>query len=868
MARRGRFGRAESGASNLSSVIQNLIRQQKAEEERLLLEAFYAGTALFGKIPTIADVTKFYTELADLGGFEEGGIEWETLLQKISQANNFDINRDYLGLVEEFNATNGANYDQLMGFLNGRAKDSTDPENLNTYEQAISSTRSAYIGHQGKALYDGQISIEDFRANTQEVISSIDPSDPLRYEIVTTAYSAEWVSQKNKWDTRLLAGNINVNQYVALVKEFRTSMLANGITKESMLFNNTVEAIVRAKNSYGGDGGSVAKTRITKNTDSLASAYRIAASAVGIGDTADLVELEENPDKVYEYIRNNPEVFLMYDEYLIKNPGAEGALTAIGVDIDSPEDFKNWRERKLDRVEADYAVAGDRDKYLEVNRANRASGRGSVQDDFAFASQERNRMLRDATNPIDQDYIRSQWRAYVNGENSKLFGIIPGGNVQNFALTLAADSEYLYQLYVNEIDLANRQKIGEGIASLSGRYDDVSGEQNIDNDWQYAEETEGESLQLRSGVAAWDPKGQKVIAPPNASFADGVYNQITFGKGPDGSLEPFIQVISGEPLYKTGETGGEPVGHVYDVNGVTIALDGEGNKINAPLNKEFNQYTFSGDAMKAGKAAIIDTSLASTPALFRAVRQKIEQVLLNSASIPNPVKEIIKSDIGEVQRAANLRQAKQLQTLPNLTPQQRRDIYLLQESDVSAWNQFVAPNLDKYEEVRSGVWELKPEFESRTTSTMDPASFQSNALPKVVDIRTAKMKEDEKQKNPLQAIAEFGSTIGTGVNAGMFNFFGGGAPRPELKGPADTFFRNVTPPSVNNQDIIAARVRASNKPVVPIVPQFTPQQVSESFVDFRAGERKPLSIPTKPRFTPEEVEQSLVDFRRGEREMS
>ena len=61
MARRGRFGRAESGAGNLSSVIQNLIRQQKAEEERLLLQAFYAGTALFGKIPTIADVTKFYT---------------------------------------------------------------------------------------------------------------------------------------------------------------------------------------------------------------------------------------------------------------------------------------------------------------------------------------------------------------------------------------------------------------------------------------------------------------------------------------------------------------------------------------------------------------------------------------------------------------------------------------------------------------------------------------------------------------------------------------------------------------------------------------------------------------------------------------
>jgi hypothetical protein len=37
----------------------------------------------YGSVPTIADVTNFYKDLADLGGFEEDSMEWETLLQKI-----------------------------------------------------------------------------------------------------------------------------------------------------------------------------------------------------------------------------------------------------------------------------------------------------------------------------------------------------------------------------------------------------------------------------------------------------------------------------------------------------------------------------------------------------------------------------------------------------------------------------------------------------------------------------------------------------------------------------------------------------------------------------------------------------------------
>jgi hypothetical protein len=192
---------------------------------------------------------------------------------------------------------------------------------------------------------------------------------------------------------------------------------------------------------------------------------------------------------------------------------------------------------------------------------------------------------------------------------------------------------------------------------------------------------------------------------------------------------------------------------------------------------------------------------------------------------------------------------------------------LLQGSDVSEWNRAVAPNLDKYEEVRPGVWELKPEFEYKTVNTMDPASWQTNALPKTVDIRTEKMKEDEKAKTPLQAIVELGSSIPTGFNAGIFGPFGQKEQTPSFSTPGNTFFRNIITPSVQNKDIIAARIKAANKPVVPIVPQFTPEQTAQSIVNFRREERIPLNINPRTTFTPEEIEQSFIDFRRGEREM-
>ena len=90
--------------------------------------------------------------------------------------------------------------------------------------------------------------------------------------------------------------------------------------------------------------------------------------------------------------------------------------------------------------------------------------------------------------------------------------------------------------------------------------------------------------------------------------------------------------------------------------------------------------------------------------------------------------------------------------------------------------------------------------------------------------------------------------------------------KPEKDGG---FFRNMNQFRAGERESLNIQIpKTPPKPIIPEAPTvkvFTPQQISKSFVDFRAGERAPLNIKKEPTFTPEEIEQSLIDFRAGER---
>jgi hypothetical protein len=882
MARRGRFTNPNSGGQNLTALITALLRERNDAEEQALLNAYRTGTAYNGAVPTADDIQAFYDNWASSSGYASGSLEYQAIVQKKSELNNYDIKKQYNSLLNAFNNNNGANYDELLEFLDNRAVDSTDPQDLESYASAVSDINKSYIGYQGEALSRGEITAAEYRNLTNDIVSQMDPSDPKRYETLVNSYTYEWNAEKSKWDNRLTAGTVTAGQYSNWAKGFQNALLAAGIKKDSVLYTTAVAAQAVVQNR-GGGGSSVADKRISENTGKLAKAYLIAAAATGVGDLKDLEDLEKNPSKVNEYIADNPEIWLVYDEYLIQNPGATNLLSGAGIDVSSPEDFANWRESTMDRVQSDYAISGNQSGYDEATKAIKSTGRGSVEDDFAYAASKRNQMLKDATNPIDQTYIRDQWRTYLNGDTSKVFGKIPGGSPQAFALAISRSSQYLVTLYQNEINKANGVKVPDGSITLSGKYDENTGDLNIDNDWQYDGPSQADASELAAGLGVWNSSSQEVVAPSSGGFEDGTYQQVTFAKSLDGSLAPFVREIYGEPLYKTGEAGKETIGWVYDVDGLTIATDTSGKKINLPLSKEANKWVVRGNDVSAATEpntiGVIDTSVVSTPALLRSVMTRITgdaangiAGLLTTGNFNDEQKKIITEDLLRVQKAANLRQAAQLQTLPNLSPQQRKQIYELQGVDTSEWDRTVGANLDKYEEVSSGVWKLKPEI-AKKQSERGPFSFIDlgpgvgagiNALnvqnlPDTIDIRTTEMKNNESNANILTTIIG----LGQGLLSPLSPFGGSTKPSPVKKEtPGSVFFRNMNQFRAGEREQLDMRT-----PKALPVKVFTPQEVNKSLLDFRAGERAPLNINAEPAFTPEEIQGSFNNFRSGERNM-
>lgn len=882
MARRGRFGRSETGASDLSATIRSLVMQQKQDEEKALLDAYYSEISFAGGgIPTLQDIINFYRESASMAGVDEGTEAYQAIFQKINDVTNYDIKRQYGDLINEFNSTNGSNYEQVVDFISGRGQTSTNQDDLAEFANAIDSTTTAFLRYKGEALKKREISPKEYQSITMAAIQVLEPGSEAYNSAVYDSFSYEWSAQSEIWSNKLRAGLISQAKYASLANSLAARMLASGIEKGSGLYTGVLAAI--ATSSGGGSGSSVANKRIGNNTGKLARAYLVAAAATGVGDPRDLEDLEQDPSKVNEYIAANPEIWLLYDEYLIANPGATNLLGDAGIYVSSPEDFKDWRESKMDRIQADYAISGNQDGYDEVTRAIKATGRGSVEDDFSYAADKRNKMLAAATNPIDQTYIRNQWKMYLNGQNSKEFGTIPGGDPGSFSLALARSSQYLVTLYQNELNRANGDPVAEGSITLSGKYDGNTGELNIDNDWQYDGASIVDAAALSTGLGALNASDGTVNAISSNGFGVGVYQQVTFGKSLDGSLVPFIREINGEALYAAGQAGKKQIGWVYDVDGLTVATNLEGRAINLPLATESNKYVLDeskqNGATDSKPLGTIDTSLVSTPALLRSVAKKISgdeasgtPGLLTTGNFSDDQKNDIRDALRLVQADADLRQAKQLQTLPNLSPQQRKQIYELQGANVSEWDKYVGNNINKYVEKSPGIWVLKPEF-AKQQDDRGPISLldigpgvgagivvnPSQQLPKVIDIRTDLMKSEY----PSDLLNAQGINVdpATGIQ------FTGSKPFTDKK--SDGFFRNFNQFRAGERgDLNIQTPKPAPKPVVPPPPTvkvFTPKEINKSFVDFRAGERAPLNIKKDPRFTTEEIEQSFVDFRAGER---
>jgi hypothetical protein len=281
MARRGRFGRSETGASDLSAAIRSLVNQQKSAEEQAFMKAFYDGTEYNGKIPTISDVISFYEEIASLSGIDKESEDFISLQQKIGDANNFDIKRDYNSLIAEFNSSDGSNYSEIVDFLEGRAQDSTNENDVNDFKTGLDDITGAFLNYKGEALKRGELTAKEYQAITLDALQVLEPGSAAYSKAVYDSFTWEWNAESTKWTNRIKAGKATAAQFENWAKGFANRATTSGIEKKSELYTGIFATVASYNGSYGGGGGGVG-SRSANIESKLGKIYAAALRAPGI----------------------------------------------------------------------------------------------------------------------------------------------------------------------------------------------------------------------------------------------------------------------------------------------------------------------------------------------------------------------------------------------------------------------------------------------------------------------------------------------------------------------------------------------------------------------------------------------------------
>ena len=608
MARRGRFTSPNSGGQNLTALITNLLRERNSNEEQAMLNAYRTGTAYNGVVPTADDIQAFYDEWARNAGYSPGTLEYQAIIQKKSELNNYDIKKQYNTLINDFNEGNGANYDDIVNFLENEAGNSSDPQDLETYQSAMSDINKSYIGYQGEALGRGEITAAEYRELAAEIIAQMDPEDPKRYETLVNAYTYEWNAEKTKWDNRLLAGTINANQYANWAKGFQSALLAAGIKKDSILYTAASAAQVTANSGGGPGSGSVVKTRIDGTLKEIDAIVDIALSLNPAGKPRSISEINASGKDSLKALTDDPALILVLGEALDQNPQGFPALAALGI-TDSTS-LNTYFQGKLESGRADsYLLASTGGPNYTESWYDASNSTGALSELAKFDFQS-TKWLRDVaaakgdTAKIEE--LNNEWTKYLSGEDSK-YGSLNAGNLSPEFLTLA-QNEYNAMTGASDGSLPTLS----GSVNANIPLDFTTVKQNKDN---LAAMTSG------NGYQQWNDSTQEfefVAGRPAGRTETGSYQFVEFSRV-NGEIVAYVTSVKGT---KVSDANGTQIGWVYDQqNGsAPIVTNLKGQLIETP-EAGLNGNATSGFVLPDG--ATFNTSDKTIP-LYSTVKLAVE----------------------------------------------------------------------------------------------------------------------------------------------------------------------------------------------------------------------------------------------------
>jgi len=605
MARRGRFG-TPSGGANLSALVQGLLRQKKAQEEQLIMQQFRNGQK------TLSEVLAFYEDWRSTAGYSTGSVEYDQIVQSMNDAKNQDLVQRYNKLWSDFNTSNGANYQDVMDFLNNDASNTTDQGNLQSFNEAKKTATQNFIKYAGEQLSQGAMSLDEYK-------SLINENLPLAYEdspsqLASAQYDAlvvEYNASKSIWDNRIAAGKPGaVDGFQNFANSFIKQMNNSEIPANSELYTAVQAGMANARVS----GSNVAVERSLGIQDKLGKLFGMSALATGANIPAmNQSGVASGATYSLQNVMDHPEVFAS----LIRQVDAgviEMPQELIDMGIDTTDELAkvvtNDVNANYNALKAAYSINPTAQLKAALDGAKNLKytiGTQTGVDELADAVDQYATDMQNAyatNDTVAGLKAKTQWENYLNGKTSD-YGKMPSDSELNIPGAGNYGAYLLSAINVSKNALAGND-LGPNPRSIESwfghpigsdgtnaiTFDDYyaqNGVQVLNAEWDALRG--GQAVQSvtydKNGIPSYEVTPRSSVGPGGqvgfgAAYATGgVLNIMTFVDMGGGQVVPIVQGLNNFQTVQISTAGSSTLstwGYVYKLpSGEVVYYGKDGN---------------------------------------------------------------------------------------------------------------------------------------------------------------------------------------------------------------------------------------------------------------------------------------------------
>lgn len=626
MARRGRFGRATTGSSNLSSFISGLVQQSISMNERALFNAFQDQTEYGGAVPTGTDIEAYVD--SRLQGLDPNSAEYSYYVNMRESALRQERARNVQAATSSFNASMGDNfedfYDEISSLLSsGELSDEERAEfqavltsktaeyveivggqyknGAVTYEELLSKTDAAIgllegtvqenalvyradtiMDREATSLSSGMLSGSEYKSRVEAAFRGIDPESAtafdLKNKMFTTIWNAEVDVEYNKVNAakdKSTGKQIKKTEnYIEWAKSKLAEMEAAGITGGE-LYNSIKGNIISYNNTLSGlkvkAGNELYQSRLANANDSRSVLDQFAAQAAVYVTGAAASSLRDQTGGVTLNSLLAADPFAMV-RYFDINPSAQADFDAA---------LNEYRDNSKGLVATAKAIGADPGEAMGLRNDSVELARYTNQDttleDYEDAFDKKIELIGKANGDDSViENINAEWLNFLKGNTTASFGKGIASTKSSAIAGLISNEQAVYEVggAGGSIDAIGSTLIDYILPKQSADGDDRT---NSQIESEEAAKTTQMSALLKTGKAVRFVDSNGIGTTIGIRQADQAKGEYTFAElNANGKMTPVIR--QGIPVKGTlngSEIGGADWGFYYPDTRVWVGADGK-----------------------------------------------------------------------------------------------------------------------------------------------------------------------------------------------------------------------------------------------------------------------------------------------------